>query len=430
MPTPFDQDEYPSSPPTAPSWTVPLHAPTDPGWPTAELTPAPGAPDGGAAKPSLSRMAVAAVVITALLLGSAVGGLASWFAFARSDGTISEARAGVVQPEVGSSQGSAPSDSSSEALGGWDEVSAAINPGVVDIETQMTGGTGAGTGMILSADGLVLTNNHVVEGARAIVVTVTTTGESYRASIVGTDPDEDVAVVQIEGASDLTPIPMGDSESVAVGDRIAAIGNAGGAGGTPNIAAGRVTALGQQITATAEDGSDAQTLQDMIQVSANVVPGDSGGPLADDSGKVVGMTTAASVANGTGRLRSFGGTSTDVGYAIPIDRALQIAEQLKSSGGSGNSGSSSTASGGYLGVQVSAGATDGVDVAGVMSGSPAASAGIEVGDTIVAIDDDRVNAPDELVDVLSQHSAGDEVVVTWFGSDGEANQATVTLAER
>ncbi|HEY6533621.1 MAG TPA: trypsin-like peptidase domain-containing protein, partial [Acidimicrobiales bacterium] len=271
------------------------------------------------------------------------------------------------------------------------------------------------------------TNNHVVEGARSIVVTVATTGETYRAEIVGTDPAEDVAVLQLEGAEDLPTVPIGDSDQLAVGDLVAAIGNAGGVGGTPSIAAGRVAALGQQITATAEDGSDAQTLDDMIQVTANVVPGDSGGPLADDRGTVVGMTTAASIGNGTGRLRAFGGTSAGVGYAIPIGRALEIVDQILAGGGSG---SSSAAPGGYLGVQVTTSASGGVEIAAVMGGSPAATAGIEVGDTVVAVDDTRLSSPDELVDLLAEHDAGDDVVVTWFGTDGRAHQATVALAAR
>jgi S1-C subfamily serine protease len=291
----------------------------------------------------------------------------------------------------------------------------------------VAGGIGAGTGMVLTSDGRILTNNHVVEDALSIVVTIATTGETYRAEIVGADPAEDVAVLQLEGAEDLATVPLGDSDELAVGDLVAAIGNAGGVGGEPSIAAGRVTALGQEITATAEDGGDAQTLDDMIQVAANVVPGDSGGPLADDRGTVVGMTTAASVGNGTGRLRAFGGSAAGVGYAIPIDRALEIVDEIVATGGSTPS---TSGTGGYLGVQVTTSPTGGVEIAGVMSGSPAAAAGIEIGDTIVSLDDAQVDAPDELVELLAGLEAGDEVTVTWFGSDGRAHQAEVTLSGR
>jgi S1-C subfamily serine protease len=427
MPTPFDQDSYPSSPPTAPHWSTPSD---DLGGPTAPTTEqpawAPPTPPTQATAPRLSRLVVAAVVTVALLAGSVAGGTAAWFAFARSGSSTTPARSEVASPGPGS-EGSSASGTQAESLAGWDEVSAAVNPGVVDIESQVAGGIGAGTGMVLTSDGRILTNNHVVEDALSIVVTIATTGETYRAQIVGADPAEDVAVLQLEGAEDLATVPLGDSDELAVGDLVAAIGNAGGVGGEPSIAAGRVTALGQEITATAEDGGDAQTLDDMIQVAANVVPGDSGGPLADDRGTVVGMTTAASVGNGTGRLRAFGGSAAGVGYAIPIDRALEIVDEIVATGGSTPS---TSGTGGYLGVQVTTSPTGGVEIAGVMSGSPAAAAGIEIGDTIVSLDDAQVDAPDELVELLAGLEAGDEVTVTWFGSDGRAHQAEVTLSGR
>ena len=266
----------------------------------------------------------------------------------------------------------------------------------------MSGGVGAGTGMVLTSDGEILTNNHVVEGASQIVVTVVTTGESYRASIVGTDPEDDVAVLQLTGASDLQTIPLGDSDTVQVGDQVAAIGNAGGVGGTPSIATGRVTALGQQITASDEDGSNAETLTDMIQVDANVVPGDSGGPLANTSGEVIGMDSAAAAGSGSlGATRFRGGTGGGEGYAIPINKALSIAEELKTTGANGGSSSGTSTSGGYLGVQVQESADGGAEIVSVQSGSPAAEAGLVAGATIVAVDRTEITTPDELVSVLS-----------------------------
>ena len=202
-------------------------------------------------------------------------------------------------------------------------MSTKVNVGVVNIESRVSGGVGAGTGMVLTSDGEILTNNHVVEGASQIVVTVVTTGESYRASIVGTDPEDDVAVLKLTGASDLQTIPLGDSDTAQVGDQVAAIGNAGGVGGTPSIATGRVIALDQQITASDEDGSNAETLTDMIQVDANVVPGDSGGPLANTSGEVIGMNSAAAAGAGSlGSTRFRGSSGGGEGYAIPINKAL------------------------------------------------------------------------------------------------------------
>jgi S1-C subfamily serine protease len=286
--------------------------------------------------------------------------------------------------------------------------------------------------MVLTADGEILTNNHVVEGASQIVVTVVTTGASYRASIVGTDPQDDVAVLQLTGASGLTTIPLGDSDTVEVGDRIAAIGNAGGTGGTPSVATGRVTALGQQITASDQDGSNAETLTDMIQVDANVIPGDSGGPLANTSGEVIGMDSAAAGGAGSqgGAMRFRGGTGGGEGYAIPINKALSIAKELEKTHANAGSSSGTSSSGGYLGVQVQVGTGGGAEIVSVQSGSPAAQAGLTAGATIVRVDRTEITTPDELVTTLSGHKAGDKVTITWQGTDGRSHQTSVTLAGR
>jgi len=301
---------------------------------------------------------------------------------------------------------------------------------VVDIESRLSAGIGAGTGMVLTADGEILTNNHVVQGASQIVVTMVTTGESYRASIVGTDPQDDVAVLQLTGASGLQTIPLGDSDSVKVGDQVAAIGNAGGAGGTPSVATGRVTALDQQITASDEDGSNAETLTGMIQVDANVVPGDSGGPLANTNGEVVGMDSAAAASSGIGATRFRGGTGGGEGYAIPINKALSIAEQLKKTHANAGSSSGTSTSGGYLGVQVQESADSGASIVSVQAGSPAAQAGLAAGATIVAVDRTEITTPDQLVTALAGHKAGDKVTITWLGTDGRSHQTSVTLASR
>jgi S1-C subfamily serine protease len=317
-------------------------------------------------------------------------------------------------------------------MASWDDVVDAISVGVVNIETSMSGGVGAGTGMVLTSDGEVLTNNHVVEGASAIVVTVVETGKSYRASIVGRDPQEDVAVLQLQDASGLSTIPLGDSDAVRVGDQVAAIGNAGGKGGEPAVATGRVTALDQDITASDEDGSNAETLTGMIQVDANVVPGDSGGPLASTKGEVIGMNSAAAVGAGSS-LRSRGTTSGGgEGYAIPIDKALAIAEDLKASGrgASAADGSIATGSGGFLGVQVQDGTTGGAEIVAVENGSPADSAGLSAGDVIVGVDGTEVVDPSGLISILSELEAGDRVTISYVGSDGRTRQVTATLASR
>jgi S1-C subfamily serine protease len=211
------------------------------------------------------------------------------------------------------------------AIAGADaaSIAAKVEPGVVDIYTQLgSGQSGAGTGVIVTPGGEVLTNNHVIAGATRISVTVVDTGRRYAAVVVGTDAAEDVAVLQIQGASGLQTVTIGDSSTVKVGDPIVALGNAGGVGGTPHVVSGTVQALDQIITATDPDGSHAETLTGLIQIDAPLHPGDSGGPLVNRSGEVIGIDTAAS---GNRRFRSTGAT----GFAIPIARVQAIAARIQ-----------------------------------------------------------------------------------------------------
>jgi S1-C subfamily serine protease len=308
-------------------------------------------------------------------------------------------------------------------------VAAAVSPGIVNIVSRVSAGVGAGTGMILTADGRILTNNHVVEGASQIAVTTVADGKTYRATVVGTNPGEDVAVIQLADASGLTTIPLGNSDDVEIGDDVVALGNAGGQGGDPDVAPGSVTALDQEITATDQNGGNAETLTGLIQVAADVQPGDSGGPLADADGKVIGMDTAASA--GQGRYR----TVVHQGYAIPINHALDVAKELVahpngSASGSGNEngsgGRGTTGSAGHLGVAVQPAATGGAEIAEVEPGSAADDAGLEPGDVITAVDGTAVRAPADLTAALKGHAAGSPVTLTWTGADGR-HRAAVTL---
>jgi S1-C subfamily serine protease len=431
----------PPGPPTA-AW------PSPPSFPPASPPPAP-LPSGGAwattreqpAAPTPTRTRSARttllvlVAVAALVASAFVGaGAREWLSTSSTtatptpstDGTLSDTAGGAEKP----STGSGPNGSGSAATGAppdWSAVADAIVPGVVDIEARVSGGVAAGTGMVLSESGEILTNNHVVEGARQIVVTVVSTGEEYSASIVGTDPAEDVAVLQLADASGLTTIPLGDSDEVEVADPIAAIGNAGGVGGPPDVAIGKVVALHQQITAGDQHGNDTETLVDMIQVDAEVVAGDSGGPLADAAGEVVGMNTAAASSNGS--LRA----TVNQAFAIPINRALSIAEQLasgssnRSSGDPGNGSGSSPSNRGFLGVEVQTGTAGGAEVVGVVTGSAAAEAGVEAGDVIVGLDGAPVTTADDLTAALQSSASGDRVQLTWQASDGRMRRATVEL---
>lgn len=296
-------------------------------------------------------------------------------------------------------------------------VASAINPGVVDVNTVLAdhSGAGAGTGMILTAEGEILTNNHVVKGAATITATVVATGRTYTASVVGTAPAEDVAVLRLNDARGLTPIPLGDSTRVAIGQGVVAIGNARGAGGTPAVATGVVTALGQTMTASDTDGSNPETLHGLIQIDAPLQPGDSGGPLASTAGQVIGMNTAA----GGGRFRS-----QNVGFAIPINHALDIARRI-SSGESSDTIHNGTPA--FLGVAMAPGSTGGATLAGVEPGMPAATAGLTGGDTITAIGSDSVSTAEDLSALIKKHRPGDKVKVTWRTAQGQSRSATVTL---
>jgi len=286
--------------------------------------------------------------------------------------------------------------------------------GVVDITTVLgyENGEAAGTGMVLTADGEILTNNHVVEGATSITVTVLSTGETYSAIVVGTDPTDDVAVLQLSDASGLDTVQL-DDDSVAVGDAVTAVGNAGDATGTA-AAAGSVTALDQSITATDETGQDAEQLTGLIEIAADVEAGDSGGPLYDAEGEVAGMDTAAS---------STGGQA----YAIPIATALSVAEQITAGV---DDATIHQGYPGFLGISVQSTdtGTSGATIAGVVSGGPADQAGLAAGDVITAIDGTAISSADDVTTAMADLDPGDSVTVTWTDTTGQSQTATVTLA--
>lgn len=329
----------------------------------------------------------------------------------------------------GPSTGLPGSSSDSSSTGTLDTSTAtdAQQQGVVLIDTVLgyQSAEAAGSGVLLTSDGLVLTNNHVVEGATEITVTIGATGETYTAQVVGTDASADVAVLQLEGASGLTTATLDSDDDLAVGDAVTAVGNAEG-GGVLLAADGTVTALDQSITTQAEGVSSGESLTGLIQVDADVVSGDSGGALLDDQGEVVGITTAAS-----------SGSSDITGFAIPIDDALDVATQIIAGQ------DSDTITLGYpafLGVQLATGTSTvpgagaatgstgaGATVAGVVDGTPAAGAGLAAGDTITAVDGTAVADADALSAALAAHAPGDQVTLTWTTTDGTAQTATVTL---
>ena len=209
-------------------------------------------------------------------------------------------------------------------------IAAEVDPGLVDINTTLKAENeeAAGTGQVLTSNGEVLTNNHVIEGATTISVTDIGNGKTYSATVVGYDRTEDVAVIQLKNASGLKTVSIGNSSDVAKGEGVVGIGNAGGVGGTPSVAGGSVTALGQSITASDAGDGTSEKLTNLIQTNCDIQPGDSGGPLVNASGKVVGMDTAASGTSGGGfSFRTQTGQQRQPGLLDPHQRGHHTGQE-------------------------------------------------------------------------------------------------------
>jgi S1-C subfamily serine protease len=348
-------------------------------------------------------------------------------------------------------------------------VATKVEPGMVDITATLryTGQVFEGTGMVLSQSGLVLTNNHVVSGSTGLAATVVSTGRKYTAQIVGTDAQDDVALLKLTGVSGLKTVQVGDSSKVTLGSPVVALGNAGGQGGAPTVTSGSITALNRTITASDAGSGDSETLHNMLQTNAQIAEGDSGGPLANAAGQVIGMNTAANT-------QSFSPQGSSEGFAIPINRALTIAHQMAAGHGSAKirigqpafmgiavaSTSPSAASsndspqrqlqqlnqtagrfgggidsngrclsnGGGNPVPGSiAPASTGTLIAGAFCNAPADDAGLTGGDVILAINRQAVGAPASLTSLLAQYHPGETVSVTWMDTSGQRHTSSVTL---
>ncbi|HWD07500.1 MAG TPA: trypsin-like peptidase domain-containing protein, partial [Actinomycetota bacterium] len=307
--------------------------------------------------------------------------------------------------------------SGNPALGA--QVATKVDPGIVDINTVLDFGQGqaAGTGIILNSSGEVLTNNHVVEDATTIQATVVTTGKVYTGSVVGWDLNDDVAVVQLQGASGLQPASLGDSDKVGINDQVVALGNALGVGGTPSVAQGRVVALNQSITASDSSAHSQENLSGLIETNATLEPGDSGGPLANANGQVIGMDTAAST---NYQFSANSGSS----YAIPINQALSIAKQIEAGQNSGNVHNGLP---GFLGVDVSDQGASGALVVLTLRNTAASSAGIGPGDVITSVAGQAIGSASDLTSVMSKQKPGAHVAVKWTDTNGQDHSSSLTL---
>jgi S1-C subfamily serine protease len=299
-------------------------------------------------------------------------------------------------------------------------IAAKVDPGVVDVVSQLAGGAGeaAGTGMVLNATGEILTNNHVVDGATSVSVTDVGNGQTYGATVVGTDATDDVAVLRLQSASGLDTVTLGNSSTLSVGQSLTAIGNAGGVGGTPSVASGTVTALGQSITASDESDGSSEQLAGLIQTDAALQPGDSGGPLVDSGGRVVGMDTAASSG-----FEFQSGSSQ--GYSIPINRAVSIARQIMAGRSSDTIHIGPAA---LIGVEVQPEqGVSGAPVVAVEPASPADGAGIVDGDVIVSVNGQSVGSTTALRSLMVRYHPGDTVTVGWVDQSGASHSASLQL---
>jgi S1-C subfamily serine protease len=322
----------------------------------------------------------------------------------------------------GGGNGSGSGNSSSSGTTAYPAAVAAVAPGLVNITTTVgyDGSEAAGTGVVLTSDGIVLTNHHVVAGSTSIKVAVAGTTKSYSADVLGYDATHDIAVIKLRGASGMTTAPLGNSDDVKVGDVVIGLGNAGGKGGAPIPADGKVTGLDKSITAMDSENGTSENLTGLIETDAGIQPGDSGGALVSKDGTVIGINTAGSTSNG--RTTS----ATTQGYAVPINQALDIAQQIRDGKASSTVHIGASA---FLGIQVSGSASSstGVRVAGTISGSAAAKAGIVAGDRITAINGTKVTTNTQLRTELAPLHPGDVITVTWTDGAGTSHTQHITL---
>ncbi|ORV44849.1 S1C family serine protease [Mycobacterium conspicuum] len=314
--------------------------------------------------------------------------------------------------------------SAAPALNGFSErpapkldPAAMVAPQVVNINTRFgfNNAVGAGTGMIIDPAGVVLTNNHVISGATDISVFSNANGQTYAVDVIGYDRVQDVAVLQLRGGGGLPAAAIGGGATV--GEPIVALGNTGGQGGMPSVLPGKVVAVNQSVHASDSLTGAEESLNGLIQVDAPIKPGDSGGPIVNSAGQVIGMTTAA-----TDNFKMSGGA----GFAIPIGHAMGVAAAIRGGGGGGTVHVGPTA---FLGLGVVDNNGNGARVERVVGTGPASEAGLSPGDVITRVDNTAITSATAMADVLVPHHPGDNIAVTYRSASGNVRTVNITLAD-
>ena len=393
-------DEFPAAPPTTP--TRDLRAPS--AWPRLDPPPHPGDRDRAVGRSALVGGTVGAVV-AALILG-----VVSLLPTGGGDDDVSA----TTDTPVTSPDGLAPRIDVLAVLGN-------VEPSVVSIQTTSglaEGQAGAGTGIILTADGLALTNAHVVAGLPDIQAGIFD-GTQAEATLVGSFPEEDIALIQIQGRDDLIPAELGSSDALQVGAEVIAIGNALNLGGRPTVTLGIVSALNRSLQA------EGISLEGLVQTDAAINPGNSGGPLVNAAGQVVGVNTAII------------GDAQSIGFAIAIDQVKPLIEEIRAGGGEVRGDQP------FLGVNTTDVATEapalldefeidvdeGAYVRSVVPDSGAEEAGVRTGDVIVAIDGEATPDSASVGEIVRAREVDDVITITLHRA-GETVEVEATLRRR
>ncbi len=372
--------------------------------------PGPQAPSPFAGRPGRSTISgglVAGILAAALVVGGAagIGGAAGY------DALTADSTGAQTSPVVNT-------DDTPAKAGSVEAVASSVLPSVVKINVQGAQGAGSGSGVVISTDGEILTNNHVVELAQqgGRVSVAFNDGKTAPAEVVGTDPLTDLAIIKAQGVSGLTPATLGESGNLDVGEQVVAIGSPFGLEAT--VTSGIVSALHRPVS-IADQGSSIDTAYPAIQTDAAINPGNSGGPLVNMQGQVVGINS--SIRSASSSMEGQGG-SIGLGFAIPLDQAMPVVEQLRAG---------ETPTHARLGVSVTNAATQdglvtGAGIAEVSAGSAADKAGLQRGDIVVKVGDQPVQDSSSLVATIRGHRPGDSVTLTVV-RDGDQQQVKTTL---